>query len=349
MFKNNYNLGIDFGSSNIKVVEGKYSKKGMVINKCFTIDLSRDLYRNGEILNIHKLSKALEEGLKANKIYNGKVNGVVNSSNIITRLISLPNISYDEIKSMLNYQVEEYIPISSEEYIVQFISLDSFYDEGIEKLNLLLVGVPKVLIESHLKLLENLDLKAEVLDFQPNSISKLIGSSDLINNKYPLKERNIASLDIGYKTTKLTLIEDGLIRLSRVIDFGLLNILNSISLDKGITMEEAEELFLNVENLEFKEDSKNGTENIIRHEISNLIEKIQMIFRYYVSQAAQNSIDLILLQGGLSQLEGLTDIIKEELGITTEKLERLDQLDFKGPLWNYSNAIGSLIRKESKK
>lgn len=42
-------ISIDFGTDSIKVVEGKYSKKGIVISKNFAVPVPRDLYINGEI------------------------------------------------------------------------------------------------------------------------------------------------------------------------------------------------------------------------------------------------------------------------------------------------------------
>ena len=345
LFKNKYSLGIDFGSSSVKIVEGKFSKKGISINNHFNIDINEDIYRDGKILNIHSMSELLVEGLKGHKISSDRANSVINSSNIITRLISVPNVGFEEIESMLKYQLDEYIPISSEDYIVQFIALDSFYDEGVEKINLLLIGMPKTLIEAHFGLISNGGLKAEVLDFQSNSITKLINIGGIINNNHPTKERNIASLDIGFEKTKLSLIEDGMIKLSRVIDFGTINILDRVGLQLNLGMEEARKKLLEIKDLDKEVEDNHQILDIIHLELRNLIEQLEMIFRYYITRSAQNNIDLLLLQGGINYIEGLNQIFTDFLNLPTERLEKLDGLQFDGPLWDYANAIGSLIRK----
>ena len=84
----------------------------------------------------------------------------------------------------------------------------------------MLIGIPKEIIESHFQLLKDLGLNPLVLDYQPNSIGKLIEHSNYINNDYPTENITFAVIDIGYDSTKVSIIENGIIHVSRVIEIG---------------------------------------------------------------------------------------------------------------------------------
>src|SRR5699024_5018649 len=348
LFKNKKTMSIDFGSSTSKIVEGKFSKKDIVIYKRFLIDIPDDVYKDGIILDIDQLGDILGQQLKENNLSSNTANGVINSSHIITREIKIPDMSYDEIKSLLSYQVEEYIPIRSEEYIVQFIILDRVYEDGIALLNLLLVGIPKDIVAAHLNLFKTLNIKPHSLDFQGNAIAKLINFNELINDSYSPEKKNIASIDIGYNNTKLILIEKGNIKVTRVVDMGTLHILDFIEQNLGIDRQELKSLSLN--NLSTSKKIEEGSKSdlfqqIIVGALNTLLEKIELIFRYYRSRGLDNSIDLILLQGGIANIKGMEILFEDYFDIKSIKIDSLNNLNFTSDLLSrYSNAIGGLIR-----
>ena len=49
-------LSIDFGSSHIKVVEGQVSKKGLSILKSFSVNLLKESYEDGKVLDSYTIS-----------------------------------------------------------------------------------------------------------------------------------------------------------------------------------------------------------------------------------------------------------------------------------------------------
>ena len=54
----------------------------------------------------------------------------INSSHIITREIIIPKgVEEDQIDGLIKYQLEDYIPMNQENYIVQFKKIGSIYEE----------------------------------------------------------------------------------------------------------------------------------------------------------------------------------------------------------------------------
>lgn len=333
---------IDFGASSLKIIEGKFSKKGLQIKSYLSIPIASGVYKDGEILNIHSLTSLLSEALKENKIKTQDARGIINSTNIITREISLPNVSFQEIESLLKYQVEEYIPINPEDYIVQPLFLDRYFDAGVEKIKLLLVGTPKSMIEAHLALFKNCGLRAEILDFQPNSISKLINYAESIND-IQAKHKNIAAIDVGAQNTKVTLIEDGKIILSRIMEFGTKEIMTKSKELGNLDLLSTYDHSLTLQDLNQAKDSE--LIDMVNSEVDSLINRVEMILRYYRNREEQKNIDLIILYGGFTYLKDIDKKFNNFFNIRTIKMETISNLKFDGPLIQYGSAIGGLIRR----
>lgn len=346
LFKSRKTLSLDLGSSEIKVVEGRFSKKGIDVISKFSLDLPKGIYEDGVIHNFHQLGEILESGFKERRVSTDNVNGVINSSQIITREITMPKVPEKEIEAILSYQMEDYIPIRPEDYIVQCIILDTIYDDSVEKYNLLLVGIPKEIVESHLKLFENLNLKGNVLDFQGNAITKLVNHGKTINGKHSLDDKIVALVDIGYTNTKLSLIEDGNIKITRILDLGIGESLEDIKRDLSLDKQGLNSL---LKNLSLSADYDQAAQEYIAKErimtsLRTLVDNVEMVFRYYRTRHMSNNIDLILLQGGILGLEGIDNIFNDYFGTETIKFESIDSVNLDEPMWKYGNAIGGLIR-----
>jgi len=327
LFGNKKNVSIDIGSRDIKIVEGKANKKNIIINNTANVDMPKDIYFDGRILDMHQLSNYLKSALKDNSISSSNATVVINSSNIITREIVLPKVSDSEIDSILHYQIQDYIPIDPDDYLFQYLNLGIVYEDGIERLNLLLIAVPRIIVESHYKLLDNVGIKPEVMDFQGNAISKLLNHFDLLNESLPTKDKTVAAISLDYDNTKINIISNGGLKVSRVVSLGLSNLLDDLQEESGL-------------------DEGALLKEIGNIDLSPLFESIDMVLQYYNTREIGNSIDYILLHGVCSQVEGLETSFNNYFNLNAVKLSSLDRFRTDIDLGLYSNAIGGLIRMD---
>jgi len=339
-------LVLDIGAYSIKVVEGKENKKGIVVNKFFTIRTPAGVLKDGSILDKDLLNYVISEELKKRKIKTKDVYLTINSSKILTREITIPKVDEDDIESLLRFQIEEYIPVSMDDYVIQHKALETFYEDNTEKMNLLIIAVPKEMVEDYLDLIRNLNLNPIVMDYQPNSIAKLIQYNNFINNTYPTEELTFANIDIGYDSTKISIIKNGNILVSRIIEVGGSYIDQSILNFNETSFEEIEDEKLKIEDIN-RADEDSGSHrviDIIRTSMVLLSEKIDMVFRYYLSRRPDNTINLILITGGVSNIKGLDNMFSNIFNIPAISIESLDNVDFKGNFSDYANSIGTIIR-----
>jgi type IV pilus assembly protein PilM len=333
---------MEFCSHEVRVVEGRFNKKNILVDKCFAIPVSEGLYEDGIIKDVEKFLHILLEGLAKNKVSGGEVYGVINSSNIIIREIRIPKVDEKQIASIINYQLDEYLPVEPEGYVVQFIPLDFIIEDGAEKQNIMLIGVPKTIVEPHLNLLQNLDLKPVVLDYAGNAISKLISFNEKINGAYENKI-NIACVDLEHESTALNIIEKGMMSISRVVKEEIKPIVYE---DAALTSDETSQPAGSPETGGTNEPdgSDNAVASGLKRNLGVILDGIDMVFRYYSSRETENDIDLILLHGDYSNIDGIENLISRYFDIPCVKLNALDKVKFNGDLAKFANAIGALIR-----
>lgn len=342
-------LSIDFGSSEIKIIQGQASIKGINIYKAFTIDTPKDAYINGEILDEAIIATELKKALKENKISTDLAYGIINSSSIITREITIPKVPQKEIASIIGYQLRDYLPINPDDYVVEHLILGTVKEVDVEKINILLIAIPKKMVLNHLSLMKATGLKPQVLDYQGNSIGKLLRYNSSANMDYNIKDTTIASIDIGYTNSKVTIVKNGNIEVTRVIDGGAKTLYENIGTLFDYNWNERVSKVRKIENINATNEEFTDYYrllNLTRSTIDNIMEKIEMVFKYYTSREAENDINFTLLQGGLSNINGVDNLFSNYFSIPSVKLNSLDKIKWTDDMSKYSNAIGGLIRIE---
>jgi type IV pilus assembly protein PilM len=336
LFNKKTTISMEFCSDQVKVVVGRYQKKNIIIDKCFSIPIPEDLYEDGVIKDTNKYLYELEKGLSENKASRGEVYGVINSSNIIIREIRIPKVGANQIGAIINYQLADYLPVDPQGYVVQYMPLDVVEEDGAEKQNVMLIGVPKNIIEPHFNILQNIGLKPMVLDYAGNAITKLIRFNDNINEVYD-HNMTIACVDLEHESTALNIIEKGMMSISRVVREEIKPIVYE---DAALTSDEGSEPDV----AGGHDETDNAIVSGIKRNLGVILDGIDIVFRYYSSRESENDIDLILLYGNYSNIEGIESLIRNYFGIPCVKLNALDKVKFNGDLAQYANAIGGLIR-----
>jgi len=346
-------LSLEFGSDSIKGIEGKYSGKGIQVDNCFKIDLPKGLYVDGEITDLDQMTYLLRTGLSENNVGQLETHGVFNASSVVMREISLPKATHEEIEAIINYQLEDYIPINPEDYIVKYLDLGSVVEDGIEKVTLLLIGIPRTTIQAHLTLLKNVNLKPTVLDYHGNAIAKLIREGGEINGSYK-NLQNLACVDMGSNHTSVSLVEDGVIKVARVVERGMDFVIEEIK--RKLPHLEDEQIIEYMDRIDDISQKKTGLDDEVilteslRDSIYGILDMIEMIFRYYKTREVSNEIDLVLLQGGLSKINGIDRLFHDFFEMEVMRLRSLENVNTSCDLSQYANAIGGLVRlKEVKK
>ena len=336
-------VAFDIGTNTIKIVEGKFSRNKLQIYRMLDVQTPEGAVEDGKIVNERELTETLKACMLRNNIRIKDGVCTTNSSSIISRDVVIPVVEYDEMETVIRYEIEQFLPIKLEDYIIQYIVLDKIADNEGPKLKVSVVAYPIVVAKSYFDLLTSLDLNPYVLDVNYNALNKISSYSRLT------MEGTVAFVDMGAASINISIFKKGKLDFTRIIKYGGENIDYALStkLDMSIKSTESEKIekgsLVRISN----DDIINTT---IQESVDEMLGEIERILQFYNNQSMGREIKKILLYGGTASLEGLDEYVEKKLGIKTEKVNNLQGVDFVGrrkktdSIGRYLNAIGAIIR-----
>lgn len=350
---NNKVLSIDIGSKNIKIVLAKQNKNNVLVEKATLIQTPHNSYKDGNILNMESLKSVINKYIKNENIKAKKTICTVQSTSIINREIVLPIAKKEEeMNTMVRFEIEQYLPIMFDDYVIEYKILEIFSEENIKKGRITVAALPKTIAEDYLKLVKELNLIPVALDMNSNAVSKLYESKVTINNENSSFDKTVAVIDIGHNHINLNMISNGVLEFSRVIPVGSSEIDTTIANMSNVSLEEAEKRKIENSNLNNINNliSLEMLNDVVKDSVNTWMQEIRRLFRYYKNIKRENKIEEIYLYGGGADIKGLEDYLEKELDIPVVKIEKISTIklgkevqDIK--LNQYLNCTGSIIRK----
>lgn len=345
-------VSIDLGSKYLHLVSGRHKGDMLEIDHAITVPAPEGAIRDGRIDDMHNLKTAVKDLLQRNKIKNRRVVLTVQSTSIITRDILLPVVKPEELKTMVKYEIEQYLPIVASEYVIEFSFVEEIREEGTAKSKLRVAAMPAGMVENYFMLLKECGLKPAALDIHANGVTKLFSNAMMSGQQGYSPGKTYVLMDLGHSSITVHILSNGKVDFSRIITLGGKDIDGEIAVTFSLTPEKAEEKKMKEGRLDQKDREDLQSElfnDMIRSKIDIWINEIQKIFQYYISRNTGNRIDGVYVFGGTSRMKGLCEYLEQGFNIRTKKIDALNcvTIDASIPVFTpdiYINALGGMIR-----
>ncbi|NSB92251.1 type IV pilus assembly protein PilM [Clostridium saccharobutylicum] len=339
-------IAFDIGSTTIKIVDGMYYKNDLTIDKYITVQTPKGAVIDGEIKKEQKLYDKLNKVLKENNIKARDAICTTNSTLIINREILIPKVEKEEMDTVIRYEIQQYLPINLEDYILQETILGEEQINEVKKLNVRVIAYPEKIARGYYNILSKLNLKPYALDVNYNAVNKFINFTD-INNEYEYNsEDSVAFIDMGASFIDVNIYKNGQLDFTRIIKAGGNDIDEILVQMNDVKDYEVESYKIENINLQQELDPLNIH---VRDMIDDWIEKIEKIIQFYKNKNMGNEVNKIIIFGGTSKLNGIDEYMTSKLGIKTRRRKGLSKITFKSnddgePVDDFINVIGSVIR-----
>lgn len=351
MFKRKI-LSFDIGNKNIKLVEGKYDGDKVIVTKMDMIETPKNAMNDGNILDVKLIAEAIRKLMDKVDTKNKSIAFTSQSTSIITRIVEVPWAKEKDMKSIIKYDIEQYLPINLDEYIIKHKVISEFQKEDVKMVKANVVVYPKKMATAYWNLVEELDCRPMALEVSLNSMAKIISSKNTvtINEKDYNKESTIAIIDIGSDEIEMNILSKGNLEFTRVLMGGGAYIDSGISSELSIDMELAEEKKITLGDL--RKEMFSGEKQIVNEVIRNVMDRwnseIVRMLDYFKNKNKDKEIKQIYLYGGTSAIPGMCEYMKNTFGIPVEIVKDISTISIDKKLedrdiTNYINAIGSII------
>jgi type IV pilus assembly protein PilM len=318
-------VGLDIGLSGIKAVElkGNRSPRLMAYNR---VPLPwNTISPDGEILNRKALVTALTKLFEFSQFSTKKVVVGASGSSVITKKISVPRMSAEELGHQLYFEAEQYIPFDVAEVNLDFAILgpSNQTQGGVLLMDVLIVAAKKDYVESLTSLIEEAGLIPEIVDNQAFAL----GNAFEFNYGYSgVAEGTCIIIDFGAGSTKVSIVEGDKTTFSRELRQCGLACTGMLSERLGIPFDQAE-------NVKITEGGTEAIRAILQEYVANIVEEIARTLDFAVTQAS-GTIQGIYVCGGASRTEGLMRALEQRLPAPVQPLNPIQNIAGSGRKMN---------------
>ncbi len=341
-------LSIDLGSHSIKAVEGKIQKNIINVNKLIEVETPEGTVIDGRIIDEDTIIKTLAKLIRENNIRARDVIFTTNSSSIINRDILVPSVAVEEMDTVVRYEIQQYLPINLDDYVIQFVFLDEIVDDTGMKLKVNVTAFPERMALSYYNIINSLGLNPYVLDVTYNSINKIANYGDYTLNNGQVIGGTVAFIDMGATSIDVSILKNGKLDFTRMLKIGGDNIDYALSEKMNISIKSIE--LIKMKEVDLLETYKGDVQTLtIQGVVDEVLDELERVIQFYKNKS-NSSIDILYIFGGMSNIKNLESYLNKRLNIRVSKIKEINNVNlgndalFTKDLSLYLNALGSIIR-----
>ena len=306
-------LGVDIGSSSIKMVELQESKRGIELVRFGIAEVPPDAVANGSFVNYPLLVERLRGLIKKHKFKQKKCALAISGNSVIVKKINLPEMTDEELQASVQWEAEQYIPFAIEDVNVDVEVLQHTRGQG--QMDVLLVAAKKEVIEDHRMVVREAGLEPRVMDVATFTIQNCLEL-----NYGNFSEEVAAIVNVGASTINLNVMAHGITTFTRDILTGSNAISEEIQKRFNLPWDEAERYKMApVDSLPNRSLARE-VKRLVRRVSDTLATEIQRSLDFFAATTANMALNKIYLSGGGAMSPEFVSVISERLGLPTEIL-----------------------------
>ena len=311
-------IGLDIGSHSLKIVGLRMTSKGPFLTALGI----KEIPQRKDEEDTHTVIVTLRALLKEVPLKTKNIRLTVSGEGVNPIRITLPSMPKAELSEAIRWEIKEQIPFPIETARIDFHVLDEFVEEGVKKLDLMVVACPSHLINQTLSIAEGAGLQPSHLDIAPFALWNAFALHDR-----PAQEEVAALIDLGSRKTGIHLFRNGEFQFSREVTPAGADITQAIMEGLGHG-EDTDRLYEQAE----EEKQSTGIPQPIpfwmRPVLERLVAEISRSLDYYRSQFNVERVNRVLLTGGGAKLKNLATFLSTELHLPVENFNPLKEIPF---------------------
>jgi type IV pilus assembly protein PilM len=318
-------VGVDVGSTAVRVAEVAAGDVPVVV-RAAQVPLPPGAVEAGEVREPEVVAEALRElwskaGVKSKQVYLG-----VGNQRVVVREVAIPWLPEKELRETLAFQVQEFIPMSSDEAVLDYDPLGEIDQGGRRMQRILLVAAHKAMIGSLVEAALSAKLEPVGIDLTPFGVVRAIGTGDeSLDLESPGDE---AVIDVGAHVTSICVHDRGITRFVRMLPSGGRDITLAIARGMGVEDDMAERLKRG-EPVELPEGEGEGeampppdladVHRLALTRAGSFVDEVRSSLEFYAAQVPGARIARVLVAGGGSRLDGFLELLQERIPVPVDR------------------------------
>ncbi len=311
-------VGLDIGSSSIKLVELKKGRGGITVTTMGMEPLASDIVVDSMIVDSGSVASAItklftEHNIKAKAV----ATSVSGHSVIVKPNVKMPAMSDGELSDVIQQEAAQYIPFDIADVNIDFQILDE--ESTGPQMDVLLVAVKKDKILNYTNVLSLAGKAPAVVDIDAFALQNCYEY-----NYEPAPNSTVALLNLGASVMNINIVKGTTPLFTRDVSVGGHQYTDSLQKELDLSFDDAEALKLGQKVGTVSEDAKLP---ILQQVTEIIVLEIQKTFDFFRATAAGEHIERVYVAGGSSQVPGLIEALRQEFSLPVEILNPFQRIE----------------------
>ncbi|MEW6001738.1 MAG: type IV pilus assembly protein PilM [Nitrospirota bacterium] len=305
-------IGLDIGSSYLKIVQLKGAEGAYELELFDMLPLPPELIVDGSIIDSPRLADSLKELIRKAKIKTKDATiSIAGHSSVIIKRITLPEMSEEELQESIKFEAEQYVPFNIEDVNLDFQILGPKEEPG--QMDVILVAVKKEVINDYVSVVKEAGFNPIIVDVNSFALE------NIYEVNYEIEpDKNIALVNIGASTINMNILKGGISVFTR--DSAIGSNLHTEALQREFSL-----TYENAERLKKGEPVENASQeealSIIQSASEEITSEVNRSFEYFRSTTLHEDINEVILSGGCALIRDFPKLLSEKVGIETKVMQ----------------------------
>lgn len=334
----NDTTGIDIGAGSIKVARISRGKQPKLLSAAL-IEIPLDPTKATGI------SAYLRYLVSSRKIGRGRIITLMPGRDLTIRSLTLPIMPLKELSEAVRWEAKRHISYPLDTAQVEYLIVGEKLEGATSKYDIVMVAAEREKVLEQLVPYDESGITVSAVD------ANALALRNVLRLRETSPDENMLVVDIGAGKTEINMFKNEVLRFSRCIESGGLDMTHAVSEALGLGLPEAEEMkrTLNI----LSPSDQDQAVAAVRLQLDGLLMEIRRSVEYYKTTFREKNVEGMLLTGGVSLMQGVWEYFAQSLEGSVEIDNPLNRLECTntlreefGPLApRFSAAVGLALRK----
>ncbi len=307
-------VGLDIGSSSVKVVQLKQTSKGFQLVNFGIEPLPAQTIVDGSIMNQSAVVDAIRALKTALKLKAKEVATAISGHSVIIKKIKVPPMTPEELEEQIPWEAEHHIPFSKDDVEIDHQLVSTQNGQG--QMELLLVAAKKEVVSDYTMVIREAKLLPTVMDVAAFTIQNAFEV-----NYSATPEEAIALINVGAALSNINIIAGGTSAFTRDVTVGGNAFTEEIQKRLNVSQEEAEAWKIGSMGESAHEVLPHEVEAVLTEVADGVAGQFQRSLDFFLASATDATISRIYLCGGSAKVPALQKALQEKSRTTVEILD----------------------------
>jgi type IV pilus assembly protein PilM len=306
-------VGLDIGSSSLKMAEVISSSHGHILNRFLQIPLPKGVIIEGMLADARELSLRMKELFKNSGCRGRGIVTSLSGNSVIVKKVTFTQMDETELRDLIHDEAGKYLPFDNMDDVLYDFQILGDNEFNPNQMDVIIVAAKKEIVNSYVDAVNGAGLTATIMDVDSFALETMYEANyEFENNEI------VVIVNIGASITNINVIKGGMSIFTRDFTLGGNSITEALQEKYKVTFDEAEKI--KTEGMPSSNQENIDLKNSILDFAEPICGEIERSIDYFRSTFGGEYIKHVFLSGGSARIQGLAAILSQRLSIETETI-----------------------------